>query len=159
MCTGFPNRGYETHPLRFNSLQTGKHMCTSPNILAPVWTRKLFQFPSNGKAHVHAPTSRVEAEEEEVVVSIPFKRESTCAQGIGMLFLFGMLVSIPFKRESTCAQSSSAMAETLYLSFNSLQTGKHMCTPFYYLQDFQERILFQFPSNGKAHVHGAARCH
>ena len=61
-------------------------------------------------------------------VSIPCKRESTCAQkpeeeeGV-----ISFLVSIPCKRESTCAHYQKVMLIGRQ-SFHSLQTGKHMCT-------------------------------
>ena len=38
---------------------------------------RVFPFPSNGKAHVHAGTE--ESSPVVETVSIPFKRESTCA--------------------------------------------------------------------------------
>ena len=62
-------------------------------------------------------------------VSIPFKRESTCAQSNvkGHSVYRGRQVSIPFKRESTCALSCDYPG----------------C----------KKKKFQFPSNGKAHVH------
>ena len=63
----------------------------------------LFQFPSNGKAHVHSINSHVDFADD--LVSIPFKRESTCA----------LLPDCP-------------EVEVQEKGFNSLQTGKHMCT-------------------------------
>ena len=90
----------------------------------------LFPFPSNGKAHVHTG-SVVEYEDGVSGVSIPFKRESTCAQTPTMLTQSrGVhIVSIPFKRESTCAQiPSNFFFNDFFIRFHSLQTGKHMCT-------------------------------
>ena len=89
-----------------------------------------------------------------MVVSIPFKRESTCARqwnfcGRGAQRRFHSLqtgkhmctilrsifslsfftcVSIPFKRESTCALNQFPSVAPAGSSFHSLQTGKHMCT-------------------------------
>ena len=74
------------------------------NLENDVWGYR-FQFPSNGKAHVHIPDD---------VVKHPNKR-----------------VSIPFKRESTCARGRNQAGDV-------------------------EGRRFQFPSNGKAHVH--SRC-
>ena len=122
-----------------------------------IWLIKIgppFQFPSNGKAHVHGIIGGHKDDEVETV-SIPFKRESTCAHG-------------------SVLSDISAVAK----SFNSLQTGKHMCTkmlqspehfrrssvsipfkrestcarPFEELRSYRSQ-RFQFPSNGKAHVH------
>ena len=113
----------------FHSLQTGKHMCTKVMKTQFSSSLILFPFPSNGKAHVHAKSIYTELLEDGRV-SIPFKRESTCAQImknlVGMIL---MVVSIPFKRESTCALCLLG-AETFSVEngFHSLQTGKHMCT-------------------------------
>ena len=109
----------------FNSLQTGKHMCTA---IGQGFEKLLeaFQFPSNGKAHVHEVEEAAEEEEEEV--SIPFKRESTCARKLRRTPCFAACVSIPFKRESTCARRQMKRPPSQVSCFNSLQTGKHMCT-------------------------------
>ena len=88
-----------------------------------------FQFPSNGKAHVHGIIGGHKDDEVETV-SIPFKRESTCAHG-------------------SVLSDISAVAK----SFNSLQTGKHMCTVLYPHSGIGYPVAFPFPSNGKAHVH------
>ena len=89
----------------------------------------MFQFPSNGKAHVNEagpgllagflalvsiPFKRestcklldTPASGAEDVVSIPFKRESTCKRRFPLSTLLGATVSIPFKRESTCKLST-----------------------------------------------------
>ncbi len=66
--------------------------------------QEVFQFPSNGKAHVH--------EKATVAGLKSYLRE----------------VSIPFKRESTCAP--------IGFRFHGFRSSQ-----------------FQFPSNGKAHVH------
>ena len=87
-----------------------------------------FQFPSNGKAHVHR-----DMDGYDVVIG-------------------DVLVSIPFKRESTCALKHIDLEATFVYGFNSLQTGKHMCTDVWN-GFFPLSKEFQFPSNGKAHVH------
>ena len=71
-----------------------------------------------------------------MIVSIPFKRESTCAlelirRNSALSAVMAIEVSIPFKRESTCALTLfnfSTLLTKLSNGFNSLQTGKHMCT-------------------------------
>ena len=64
-------------------------------------------------------------------VSIPFKRESTCALVvIGLYLLLHSKVSIPFKRESTCAHYRRIRNPVAVFGFHSLQTGKHMCTKY-----------------------------
>ena len=108
-----------------------------------------FPFPSNGKAH--SDWNQISRSNFHRFVSIPFKREST------------------FRRISQRDHKS-------YLSFHSLQTGKHIQTrdlPVYIFQHTDEvsipfkrestfrrnRVFhlpqrqkkFPFPSNGKAH--------
>ena len=108
----------------FNSLQTGRHIQTT------IWLLKqrrqiLFQFPSNGKAH-----SDVYLKEAcglvKGMVSIPFKREGTFRLYIRVDKLVSLIVSIPFKREGTFRPCEIPV---LFIS----------C------------VMFQFPSNGKAH--------
>ena len=64
------------------------------------------------------------------IVSIPCKRESTCARNfLHNHNIFHRHVSIPCKRESTCARIMDlAVVNTPPVGFHSLQTGKHMCT-------------------------------
>ena len=81
---GAPKHGFQVGG--FNSLQTGKHMCT-----------KLDRINEYG---------------EIITVSIPFKRESTCAPSHSKLVTGDLVtVSIPFKRESTCAPFIGNMTE------------------------------------------------
>ena len=64
----------------FNSLQTGKHICTKEDRkIAFAMASEVFQFPSNGKAYMHEQQipDRTGAQAESV--SIPFKRESIYA--------------------------------------------------------------------------------
>ena len=60
----------------FNSLQTGRHIQTQKRSRAATGFGSGFQFPSNGKAHSDNDMVAAPAE-EEVLVSIPFKREGT----------------------------------------------------------------------------------
>ena len=60
-----------------------------------------FQFPSNGKARVNL------------------------SKGKGLLLATND-VSIPFKREGTCEQDTTLVTTLSALSFNSLQTGRHV---------------------------------
>ena len=108
-----------------------------------------FQFPSNGKARVNK--LKWIASNEHGRVSIPFKREGTCehARVLDRIELsgdvsipfkregtcelrgsdtggFGVLVSIPFKREGTCEPSNGELYHEVTVSFNSLQTGRHV---------------------------------
>ena len=132
-------------------------------------------------------------------VSIPFKREGTFRLVISVTIEGDKKVSIPFKREGTFRQevveANSANADAFQfpsngkahsdpvaasaavkcklsfnslqtgrhiqtdtgvtfkggLSFNSLQTGRHIQTKWRELTNETESDWFQFPSNGKAH--------
>ena len=46
--------GKASFVVSFNSLQTGKHICTKKFERATLMLLLLFQFPSNGKAYMHA---------------------------------------------------------------------------------------------------------
>ena len=125
---GRPNHGRHSKGFQFPS--NGKaHVHSEANRMIFERTVYLFQFPSNGKAHVHGVFS-YSPEYAFRLVSIPFKRESTCA-----LFIFFASgrdregVSIPFKRESTCARGSKMFRPGMSIT------------------------VFQFPSNGKAYMH------
>ena len=153
MCTA-GQTCYRSQPEAcFNSLQTGKHMCTRPT-------------------HSHCTVSRHD-------VSIPFKRESTCAlrgQRNTNQNLDAVLFQFPSNGKAHVHEQR--LVDTLLMfGFNSLQTGKHMCTitrrktvnhllirvsiPFKRESTcargeqytFRRPKPFQFPSNGKAHVH------
>ena len=88
----------------------------------------MFQFPSNGKAYLNT-TAVMAADDNEIEVSIPFKRESISELSqVTILQHKDLLVSIPFKRESI----SELLSFTLMLKKNG--------------------IMFQFPSNGKAYL-------
>ena len=88
--------------------------------------RQWFQFPSNGKARVNNNRSGRTCSRN--FVSIPFKREGTCEQhhATAAKNIYAV-ASIPFKREGTCEQ---VIAE----------------------EETDDGTVFQFPSNGKAHV-------
>ena len=120
-------RFHVNHDNRFNSLQTGKHICTHPQ-LEQYCGGLQFQFPSNGKAYMHHRSCKISV--DTVFVSIPFKRESIYAQGAKQaLQAEKEFVSIPFKRESIYARRAKQSSHTSRKScFNSLQTGKHICT-------------------------------
>ena len=138
---------------RFHSLQTGKHMCTMADrfSLSFFWS---FHSLQTGK---HMCTK--------------------ICKGICLKTLIS--VSIPCKRESTCALTYEAFIGTEKVGFHSLQTGKHMCTG---KNERNEDVFlgggvsipckrestcaqanetelkkleeeFPFPANGKAHVH------
>ena len=80
MCTDARGGNCEDDGQRFHSLQTGKHMCTA-------------------RAWHFLPVFNL--------VSIPCKRESTCAPRKLLPFTgCARDVSIPCKRESTCAHCS-----------------------------------------------------
>ena len=65
-----------------------------------------------------------------VYVSIPYERESTCEHDSeSAAETAGELVSIPYERESTCELKGSTLDPKI-----------------------KERVQFQFPTNGKAHV-------
>ena len=62
-------------------------------------------------------------------------------------------VSIPYKRESTCEHEYFKKGDQMLTEgFNSLQTGKHMWTCIWSSLNKDNGNLFQFPTNGKAHV-------
>ena len=92
------------------------------------WASELpFQFPSNGKAHLNifGTTEIIQISES---VSIPFKREGTSKPSPkSAASLRRVIVSIPFKREGT--------SKLLKIQPNIGQA-----------------TMFQFPSNGKAHL-------
>ena len=90
-------------------------------VVAPVE----FQFPSNGKAYPK-PSDSICGEKRWVSVSIPFKRESLSKGRRTSTSRNEVLVSIPFKRESLSKDDSE----------NAV---------------FRQKLLFQFPSNGKAY--------
>ena len=89
---------------------------------------KVFQFPSNGKAHVHPSTPNA--------LPSGITRFNSLQTGKHM-----------------CTEETASMPTKAERSFNSLQTGKHMCTGFFRIPLSMLSVLFQFPSNGKAHVH------
>ena len=114
-----------------------------------------------------------------VFVSIPFKRESISERSNSRCRTSSGNVSIPFKRESISERSiagkfhknsvvfqfpsngkaylnvtmSSLTMLVAGISFNSLQTGKHIWT-LYQLAEEYDGKEFQFPSNGKAYLNG-----
>ena len=117
----------------FNSLQTGRHICTPipmlPQTVTPAFqfpsngkaymhililvmvssaTVGLFQFPSNGKAYMHIGVGNP-IDQENRGVSIPFKREGIYAQSTFLKRRKPMKkVSIPFKREGIYARSENS---------------------------------------------------
>ena len=118
----------------FNSLQTGKHMCTR-------WKASCWWQPCSCFNSLQTGSTGGSSTSPRRQVSIPFKRGKH------------MCTSIPFKRESTCAQKPT-IVRCKVNGFNSLQTGKHMCTFLKMANSVcSDEVVFQFPSNGKAHVH------
>ena len=93
------------------------HVHRTPG-LAKRYFKGVFQFPSNGKAHVHLDHASRYC---MFALSIPFKRESTCARRKDFKFQFPSNGKAHV--HSIIDRNISAAA-----SFNSLQTGKHMCT-------------------------------
>ena len=88
-----------------------------------------FQFPPNGKAHVDAAAAADEPNANRCRVSIPSKREGTCRPAVkhSERRNSSICVSIPSKREGTCRQKSEfQVVGNSTVSFNSLQTGRHM---------------------------------
>ena len=64
------------------------------------------------------------------------------------------MVSIPFKRESISKGSRLTVSFSYAtMSFNSLQTGKHIQSQLETAEQNKQRVMnkFQFPSNGKAY--------
>ena len=116
----------------FNSLQTGKPIQRNSTCHVRHARQNKFQFPSNGKAY--PKYRRRNSEDEEEVVSIPFKRESLSkeAQEFTKEAII-QFVSIPFKRESL---------------------SKGFCIRDGFVAG---DLLFQFPSNGKAYPKGKFR--
>ena len=88
-----------------------------------------FQFPSNGKAHSDA-------------CGIPYP-PPRCGES----------VSIPFKREGSFGPDTAGGLKTNSMTscFNSLQTGRLIRTNNPHGLYGHGNIVFQFPSNGKAH--------
>ena len=91
-----------------------------------MYTDNEFRFPSNGKAHPKAG-SYDEAYLRHLYVSIPFKRERVSK-----------------------VRNSNRWRWTRKISFDSLQTGKHIARS---VKKIRRRRAdgFRFPSNGKAH--------
>ena len=114
--------------IRFDSLQTGKHISTDKDHRRPIEYRFEFRFPSNGKAYINFK-DHATGLYPFATVSIPFKRESIYQPKEGVIRAFEITVSIPFKRESIY---QLCLAKTEHrkgiLSFDSLQTGKHIST-------------------------------
>ena len=128
-CALYRGNNLYVQPCSFNSLQTGKHMCTENDAL--------------GKNLI-------------IEVSIPFKRESTCARNpVGNNRRWHREeVSIPFKRESTCAPShSECIFDVAMIVFQFPSNGKAHVHREGSTSEPLCLCLFQFPSNGKAHVH------
>ena len=113
-----------SHEDRFHSLQTGRHVET----FRATVTEDLelgFQFPSNGKARGNHNSG--ETKRNGFGVSIPFKREGTWKPtNPEMRQRYLDQVSIPFKREGTCELLPVPGVWLYALSFNSLQTGRHV---------------------------------
>ena len=89
-----------------------------------------FPFPANGKAHVHSSSRSVKQFSGDF--SFPFPANGKAHVHFfeyGFQEKEGEDVSIPCKRESTCALCRRETRGTAVgKSFHSLQTGKHMCT-------------------------------
>ena len=87
---------------------------------------RMFQFPSNGKAYLKSVLNSFV--KWCAPVSIPFKRESI-SKGERCVFLKEVNekpVSIPFKRETISKVDERKSDYIGDISFNSLQTGKHI---------------------------------
>ena len=134
----------------FNSLQTGRHIQTIMILSTPLMMSQGFNSLQTGR-HIQTLLGCFFGNLNQLKVSIPFKREGTF-------------------RPSRCTKCLKIRR----LSFNSLQTGRHIQTqppsshstnaesvsiPFKREGTFRppfpctylRRIWFQFPSNGKAH--------
>ncbi len=112
----------------FNSLQTGKHMCTASDPMVGERASRCFNSLQTGK-HMCTKTLKKGLEAKEV--SIPFKRESTCARNYKLHNAYGFKeVKFQFPSNGK-AHVHTLRAYGVYRQvycFNSLQTGKHMCT-------------------------------
>ena len=131
-------------------------MCTDINFGQGSGQRTEFQFPSNGKAHVHQekPKSVAAALLDNLCFNSLQTGKHMCTSVVNSpLFIFS---ASGFNSLQTgkhmCTDKGEKKEERTLLRFNSLQTGKHMCTC-----DKAVVVVpvpeFQFPSNGKAHVH------
>ena len=109
----------------FNSLQTGKHIQRGAS-LSYDGAHPLFQFPSNGKAYPKGKGSP-NLEKERV---FQFPSNGKAYPKFEASFFTSKSsdrVSIPFKRESISKDTYSEIKGLFNeISFNSLQTGKHI---------------------------------
>ena len=135
----------------FNSLQTGKHSESQQKIMKGIGN-PMFQFPSNGKAQRKQSDLNGGRPNPNILVSIPFKRESTAKDKLinPCTGRHVYVVSIPFKRESTAKVnngSSNGQSQSLFqFPSNGKAQRKHRGIP--YTPTWV--VEFQFPSNGKA---------
>ena len=87
----------------------------------------LFQFPSNGKAHSDGRQDL--PKNGGALFQFPSNGKAhSDATATGGQYAPGVLVSIPFKREGTFRQFGPIEGLFSWVSFNSLQTGRHIQT-------------------------------
>ena len=114
------------------------------------WSGVSIPFKREGISKVRKSSVRLKS----IQVSIPFKREGI-SKGSTAVWIENstkiVKVSIPFKREGI-SKVRVPYSHDRTISFNSLQTGRHIQRH----DETQQRMLegqdrFQFPSNGKAY--------
>ena len=87
----------------------------------------LFQFPSNGKAYTKALTANSTHSDIRKQVSIPFKRESIYKVAIALALTLAFTMSFNSLQTGKHIQSKSMdLIHMEAVGFNSLQTGKHI---------------------------------
>ena len=130
----------------FNSLQTGKHICTYDYDWQLSAGAEMFQFPSNGKAYMH-DIRKSKWDHDSVWVSIPFKRESIYARRSyqrNSRHLYTLCFNSLQTGKHICTDSYRDLMEALDECFNSLQTGKHICTETAYNQPRHTEVSIPF---------------
>ena len=167
-------RRKETLSSRFNSLQTGRLIQTDGVTEVKMTAEVVFQFPSNGKAHSDQESAHSWGKILSCFNSLQTGRLiQTLPTTVSCLFTLPCFNSLQTGRLIQTIGSLIVTPEVL--SFNSLQTGRLIQTlnrkrpnpssvvsiPFKREGSFRLKIaiaifiscvmMFQFPSNGKAH--------
>ena len=109
-----------------------------------------FQFPSNGNAHSDVAERKERSTKATRRFPFPSNGKAHSDFDCGSMPTHFSCVSIPFKREGTFRLTFSDHSCGMVLSFHSLQTGRHIQTVGFRICP-RNRVLFPFPSNGKAH--------
>ena len=91
-------------------------------------SRVQFQFPSNGKAYMHSIEQETQAAREAAFQFPSNGKAYMHRKNAKVVSGRAGFVSIPFKREGIYARIILLVAAAAPAGFNSLQTGKHICT-------------------------------